>query len=312
MSLDPAILEQAPAPDALTFIDSSMLSTFRSCRRKFYWNYVLKMKPAGQSVHLVAGGAFAAGLEAARIFQFRDHKQGPAHLDDLCHAAMGAFTQAWTVDHEFEEETKNFHNTFHALETYLAEYPPFTDPVQPFMKPDGSPATEFTFAIPLPVNTLAGTPWMFVGRFDLLGYYGPLMVVQDEKTTSALGPYWLRQWDMRGQFLGYTWACRQLNYPVDHCVVRGIAIQKTQHQFATVPVSYTNTLVDRWYHELLNTLHEINHFLEVNQWSYNFGDACSSYGGCGYTDLCKASDPGLFLNNYELNEWNPVSADQGG
>lgn len=312
MLLTPATINPKPPPETLTYIDSSMLSTFRSCRKKFYWNYVQKMKPAGQSIHLLAGGAFAAGLEHARLYQFRDHKDGPAHLDDLCHAAMQGFIRAWNVDSEYEHETKNFHNTFHALEAYLAEYPPFTDPVQPLMKPDGSPATEFTFAIPLPVNNPAGSPWMFVGRFDLLGYYGPLLVVQDEKTTSALGPYWLRQWDLRGQFLGYTWACRQLGYPVDHCIVRGIAIQKTQHQFASVPVNYTNVLIDRWYATLLDTLHEINHFFEINQWSYNFGDACGSYGGCGYADLCKASDPELFLNNYELNEWNPVTADQGG
>jgi hypothetical protein len=308
-----------PNPDDLlheyspTYIDSSMISTFRSCKRKFYWNYVRKMRPRGESIHLVAGGALAAGLEGARRAQFCGNaKDNPLHLDDLLHAAIGPFTRAWTLDHEAVDQTKNFHNTFHALEAYLTEYHPFNDPVQPFIKPNGDPATEFTFTIPLPVNCPNGDPYTFVGRFDLLGLYGDLMVVQDEKTTSALGSYWMQQWDLRGQFLGYTWACRQLGYPVDHCIVRGIAILKTQHTFASVPVQFSNVLIDRWYEELLNTCHEINHYFELKKWPYNFADACSSYGGCGYKDLCKAANADDWLNNYELNHWDPIHADAGG
>lgn len=299
-------------PEPLEYVDSSMLSTFRSCKKKFYWNYIQKLKPAGQSIHLLAGGAFAAGCEAARIRQFANNNTEPVHIDDLLNAAMGAFLKHWGDNPEFENETKNFHNTFHALEQYLVEYPPFSDPVQPFMKPDGNPATEFSFAIPLPVNNPLGHPYTFVGRFDLLGYYGDQMVVEDDKTTSALGPYWLRQWDLRGQFMGYTWACRQLGYPVDHVIVRGIAIQKTQHQFAMVPVQFSNLLIERWYEELLNSCHEINHYFERKLWPYNFGDACSSFGGCSYDTLCKAADPALWMPGYEVNTWNPVRmADQG-
>lgn len=307
----PPPVEFQPYPQ-LAYIDSSMLSTFRSCKRKFYWNYIQQLRPAGESIHLIAGGAFAAGCEAARIRQFRDSPDRQLPIDDLLLAAIPAFAKAWGTYEASEDDAKNYHNTFHALEHYLTEYPPFTDPVQPIIKADGSPTTEFTFAIPLPVRNPAGDPYCFVGRFDLLGKYHDLVVVQDEKTTSALGPYWLRQWDMRGQFIGYVWACRQLGYPVDHVVVRGIAIQKTQHQLVSVPVAYSNIQVDRWYEELLNSLHELNHCYANEFWSYNFGDACSSYGGCGYVDLCKAADPSLFLTNFQRHVWNPVTADASG
>lgn len=302
-----------PDPPPLTLIDSSIISTFRSCRRKFYWNYVQKFKPLGTSIHLIAGGAFAAGIEAARIEQFKPANAArQLHTDQLCWAAMAAFAKAWGDYPEMGEEAKNFHNTFHALERYLEEFPPFTDMVQPVIKPDGMPATEFSFAIPLPVNNPAGEPYIFAGRFDLLGRIGDLIVVQDEKTTSALGPSWLRQWDLRGQFLGYTWACRQLGYHVDHCVVRGIAIQKTQHQFLPVPVQYSDHLIERWYEELLNTCHEINYHFEHKLWPYNFADACSSYGGCSFHDLCLSRNPEPWLTNYEHNSWSPIQVDGGG
>lgn len=302
-----------PHPKPPVLIDSSMISTFRSCRRKFFWSYIQRLKPLGESIHLTAGGAFAAGIEAARIAQFGTAARSKQlSTDNLCEAAFPAFLKAWGDYPTDTEDAKNFHNTFHALERYMQEFPPFTDMVQPFIKPDGMPATEFSFAIPLPVHNPDGEQYMFAGRFDLLGVFNDLLVVQDEKTTSALGPYWLRQWDLRGQFLGYVWACRQLGYAVDHCVIRGIAIQKTQHQFLPVPVQYAQHLVDRWYEELLNTLHEINFHFSNNLWPYNFADACSSYGGCGFHDLCIAKDVTPWLSNYEHNAWSPIQLDGAG
>lgn len=310
--MNPPILN--PKPEPLTLVDSSIISTFRSCRRKFYWNYVQRLKPLGTSIHLVAGGAFASGIEAARIAQFGPSNPTGRKLsaNELAYAAMPAFSAHWGDYPDCGEEAKNFHNTFHALERYLEEFHPVDDMVLPYMKPDGNPATEFSFAIPLPIDNPAGEPYLFAGRFDLLGYFGGkdgVLVVQDEKTTSALGPMWLRQWDLRGQFIGYTWACRQLGYPVDHCVIRGIAIQKTQHQFLNVPVQYSQHIVDRWYAELIQTCHEINFHFENDLWPYNFAEACGSYGGCSFSELCLAKTPEPWLNNYEKNTWSPIHLD---
>lgn len=310
----PTVPRLDPSPEPISLIDSSCIATFRACRRKFYLSTVQKLKPLGQSIHLVAGGAFAAGIEAARIAQFGtpEARARALSLDELCQAAMRGFSRAWGDFPESGDEAKNFHNTFHALERYLEEFPPFTDMVQPVIKPDGLPATEFSFAIPLPVNNLRGEPYLFAGRFDLLGRIGDLVVVQDEKTTSALGPSWTRQWDLRGQFIGYTWACRQLGYPVDHCIIRGVAIQKTQHQFLPVPVQYAQHVIDRWYEELLNTCHEINYCFEHQLWPFNFADACSSYAGCSFAQLCLVRDPEPWLTNYEVNTWSPINLDGGG
>jgi hypothetical protein len=143
----------------------------------------------------------------------------------------------------------------------------------------------------------------------MLGLYGDRMVILDEKTTSALGTYWMQSWDMRGQFCGYTWACQQLGYSVDHVIVGGVAIQKTQHQFLRVPVQYPNFLIERWYNELLYTLHEMNQCYEAQVWNYNFGDACTSYGGCSFKELCLAENPDLWLNNFEPRTWSPIPLD---
>ena len=51
-------------------IDSSMLNTYRSCKKKFYYNYLLNLHPPGRSVHLVAGAAFADAIDAARKYAY--------------------------------------------------------------------------------------------------------------------------------------------------------------------------------------------------------------------------------------------------
>ena len=134
------------------YVDSSILSTWRSCKQKAFRSFVQNIAPKGESIHWLAGGAFAAGCEAARIAQFKNSPDTQLSTDDLLHAAIGPFMAAWK-GHEIDPDiAKNPHNTFHALEGYLNEYPPFTDMVQPLIKPDGNPAVEFNFTIPLPVQ----------------------------------------------------------------------------------------------------------------------------------------------------------------
>ena len=53
-------------------IDSTLLGTYRSCPHKAFRQYIEHWKPAAESVHLIAGGAFADGIEAARRAFYED------------------------------------------------------------------------------------------------------------------------------------------------------------------------------------------------------------------------------------------------
>lgn len=44
-------------------VDSTMMSCFRSCPQKFFREFVQGYRPAGISIDLHAGGAFALALE---------------------------------------------------------------------------------------------------------------------------------------------------------------------------------------------------------------------------------------------------------
>ena len=310
--------EGTPQLSLPSYVDSSMLSTWRSCRRKFFWSTLNSLYPIGKSVHLVAGGAFAAGMEGARRLVFsNDRAHRPSH-SDLLQAAYRSFAREWGSNPDFEGEAKSFENTFQALAAYLNQHPPETDPVQPLRRPDGSPAVEFTFSIPLeegPRHPETGDPFLFVGRFDLLGSYNGLPCVVDEKTTSSIGFSWDSQWDLRGQFMGYIWACQQLGYEVNTAVVRGIGILKKDFKFATSIKQFPQYLINRWHSQLIMDVDQIVRAYEGLQetpgteqgwFPYNFADACSAYGGCAFTTLCSASNPEAFFGQYARHRWDPL------
>ena len=58
-------------------IDSTILSTYRACSQKAFRQYMEHWKPSEESVHLIAGGAFAKGLETARSTYFQGHYARP-------------------------------------------------------------------------------------------------------------------------------------------------------------------------------------------------------------------------------------------
>jgi hypothetical protein len=288
------------------YLDSTMIATFRSCRRKFYWQFIRNLVLDGQNIHLTAGGAIAASLDHIRRTQFG---HPPLYVDHLLASALPTFLSAWgdlVVD---PDHPKSIHRTIHALEAYITQYHPASDEIQPLERTDGSPTSEFTFAIPLPVLHPSGDPFIYCGRFDLLGRHtiNSRVVIVDEKTTGSLGANWTRQWDLRGQFLGYTWACQQLGFEVYDCIVRGIGMYKTGPQFLSVPVNFPNHLIDRWYQQLLATTAELVWCFENDSWSYDFADACSSYGGCPYVDLCRHREPEPWFSNYTTRTWSPVA-----
>src|SRR5262245_15320899 len=133
-------------------IDSSTLSTWRSCRKKFFWSSISSLYPLGKSVHLIAGGAFAAGMEAARRLAFGGTRNNKTSHHDLLEAAFPAFAREWGDYIPPEESSKSFHNVFQALSEYLSLYPPQEDVIQPLIRPTGEPTVEFTFTIPLDIR----------------------------------------------------------------------------------------------------------------------------------------------------------------
>ncbi len=297
------------------YIDSSTLSTWRSCRRKYFWSTISSLYPLGKSVHLIAGGALAAGMEAARRLAFSRDRDNKPTSDDLLEAAYKAFIREWGDYIPPEESNKSFHSVFQALAFYLNEYPPEKDPIQPYIDASGNPAVEYTFTIPLEIrHPETKDPILFVGRFDMLGSYNGLPGVVDEKTTQRMTGGGT-QWDLRGQFMGYCWACQQMGVDVKMAYVREIGIYAKDYKIQTHIIQFPQHLIDRWAKQLLIDVQAMvgayrGLLLKIEpdlQYPFNFADACTAYGGCSFASLCLAKDPSAYFSSFSNYRWNPLA-----
>lgn len=295
------------------YIDSTMLSAFRSCPRKFYHEFLLGLRPHETSIHLHAGGCFATALE---YFYYACFNQGkPSH--EALKDAFVAFTKAWgDYPKELESKSasgaaKSFDNMWEAIANYIQTYPPHTDIVQPYRSDEGNVTTEFSFAIPLdgpdfPRHPVTGEPFLYAGRFDLLGSYQGRPCVRDEKTTAYAGATWSEQWNLRAQFMGYVWACQQCGIPLDTVVVRGVVIQKTQIRQIEAVKIFPDYIIARWYTQLARDLHRLVACWTSRYFDYNFGDACVGFSGCIFRSVCSAREPRVWMREYTVSRWNPL------
>ena len=301
-----------------TYLDSSMLSTADSCKQKFFNEYVLCITPHGRSPDLHAGGAFALGVELIRKLYY----EKGVGLEECYHRVFPHFVRFWGTFEPPESNPKDFINMWMALEEYFQTYDPATDPIQPYKDENGKFGIEYNFAIPMDViHPETGEPILFVGRFDLLAYYLDTLVIVDEKTTKAIGPTWVNQWNMRGQFIGYTFAVRHHGLPCVGALIRGIAIQKTQYKHAQVLVTFPKWQIERWWHEANRKAQELvdcwvklkaaqDTRTAVDTFTHSYGEACGSYGGCHYADpICTVQNPWDWYDSFERRVWNPLDKD---
>ena len=110
-------------------IDSTILGTFRSCPQKAFRQYIEHWKPQSESVHLVAGGAFADGIEAARRAYY---EQGKNAEDSVAEGLQRLITKYG----DFEcppESGKSLERTAGALEFYFNSYPLGHDGATPLL-----------------------------------------------------------------------------------------------------------------------------------------------------------------------------------
>lgn len=290
-------------------VDSTMMSCFRSCPKKFYEEFILGLRPTAVSIDLHAGACFASALE--NIYGML---ATGIELETAKVRAFGMFMDQWGDFEALKETPKSRERIWEAVDEYFKQWPPLTDPVQPFKK-EGS--NEFTFAIPLePVTATeaeggfpahpSGTPYLYSGRFDLLGRWGTKIVPRDEKTTTSIGNKWAQQWNLRSQFMGYCWACQASGLEVDTVCVRGIGILKTKFTMVDAFKTYPQHLIERWYEQLRRDLWRVRRAWDEGYWDYNFGESCSSYGGCVFMDTCTSPQPDRWRSQFTVRRWNPV------
>jgi hypothetical protein len=289
-------------------IDSTLLAAFRSCPQRAFRQYIEHWKPASDSVHLIAGGAFAEGIEKARRAYFE--------VGDAAPEAVALGLQALIHKYgDFEcppDSAKSLERTCGALEFYFENYPLGADGATPITFMDGRRGIEFSFAQPLPINhPVTGEPLIYTGRADMIAEAFGGIYIFDEKTTSSLGPSWSRQWDMRSQFTGYCWAARESGLNPAGVCVRGVSILKTKYDTQQVVTYRSPYEIDRWLDQVVRDINRMIECWKEGYWDFNLDHACTEYGGCALQVVCKSADPQAWLDTYFVKRvWDPLAREE--
>lgn len=293
--------ERPPFP---AVIDSSIISTFRACEWKALLEYFFHWKPRNPSIHLHAGKAYAAGLEAARVAFF---VQG--HSPEASQAlGLEALRAEWGDFIAPENATKSLDRMLGALVFYFERYPLPTDLARP-LKMGDKHAIEFSFAEPLNVeHPETGDPIILAGRADQIVSFAGGTYIEDDKTTSQLGASWARSWDLRSQFTHYCWAAQKMGIRVDGVLIRGVSILKTKYETQETVTSRPPWMIERGINQLERDIERMIEAWKSGAWNMNLDHACADFGGCAFRQVCLVSDYQPFLEaDFQRREWNPVT-----
>ena len=294
-------MTRPPFPEV---IDSSLLAAFRSCPRKAQLEFFEHWKARDPSVHLIAGAAYAKGLEVARKAYYVEG-QPP---DDAIALGLSALLAAYGDFQCPEDSAKSPARMAGALEFYFERYPLTTDPAVPMELPGGTRGIEFSFVEPIEAtHPETGNPLLYCGRMDMLVNLEGMALGEDDKTTSQLGASWPRQWDLRSQFTSYVWGAGRAGIKLDGFLVRGVSILKTKYDTLQAITYRPAWQIDRWYEQVLKDVRRMVECWESGYWDYNLDHACAEYGGCPFSQVCQMSQPEALLEQrFQRRRWDPV------
>lgn len=296
-------------PDFPMTIDNTMRSSFVKCPQLYFRTYFQHWKPIQESVDLVAGKAFAAGVEEVRK-EF--HERGNKDHDDCIAIGVQRLITEYGDFEPPERHVKTLDRMVGALDEYFRNYGFATDHIQPHFH-DGKPAVEFSFAIPIPGTShpTTGDPIIYTGRFDMLGVYNGALFVVDEKTTKQLGQSWIKSWALASQFTGYCWAAKEYGYPVAGAIIRGISILKTKYGHAESLQYRPQWFIDRWLTQLAKDVARMIEAWKSEDWEYNLDNSCNAYGGCPLVDVCNSQNSVRVLErDFVKRVWDPLAHEE--
>lgn len=284
--------------------DSTSLSTFVTCPRKYFYSMLQGWTAQQKSVHLIFGGHYATALE-----HFHKHRAAGVDYDTALRLVVREALEA-TWDHEkgapqdWMHTSKTRDTLIRSIVWYLEYYR--DDPMQTVLLSGGRAAVEYSFSIDLDET------YTYCGHIDRLVNYGGDIYVQDQKTTgSQITPRFFEGYSPDYQMTGYTWAGRIIfNMPVKGVVIDAAYIAVGFTAFGRQPVTRSDRQLEEFRTEVLHYIGEAKRCHESGYYPMD-RTACGNYGGCEFKQICSAV-PGIRENLLQggfkkRDRWDPLA-----
>lgn len=274
--------------------DYSTLSSFQTCRKKYYFEHIRNLRPKLKGAALEFGGAVHEGLDA---YYSTDDKVEGIKL------AKQKFYDNWT-DRE-GDELRTVENGIKMLDWYATKYKH-----EPF-KVLGKPETGFVFFI---------GDILFGGRIDLPVEWDGNLWIMEHKTTTRLSSSYFSQYELDKQCTGYIIAAEEyFKRKVHGCIVnvmepwkeliRPTAKSKQpEDHFARSPITRSTMLKDRFKLNVQRIVRDIKWCEENDEYmEAEKKEVCHYYNRpCPYLQLCQhGEDERVIASEYTIEKWEP-------
>lgn len=299
----PAPLVQVPSWDV---IDSSKLSAFMDCPRRFFYEYVLGWRSENKNNHLIFGHAWHKAMEHMLLHGYSQPEILRAYeLFEL------DYRQHFGPETDELYEPKSPFNAFRALAAYALQYA--SD-----MYEFGTKYTEIGGRIML------SDKYHLHFRMDSVNETKDKMPMSlEHKTTGSASRQWADQWSLSLQVGTYTHVlkCMFPDAETVLVVVNGTVFQKTKIDFKRVNCYKRDQHMQVWLNNTLSWIEQVRNEYQclanctdddsvMLAFPMNTG-SCTKYFGCPYHVYCcawpnplqRCEDPptGIIIEH-----WNPM------
>lgn len=305
--------------DGLQFAwDATSIKIAEDCLYKYKLKMIDGWQPAQKSVHLLFGGWYASALE--RYYKLK--ATGLDTNDALCEVVHLALKETWF--YELDEEgnqkldeagnpigkpwasdhtAKTRENLIRSIIWYVDQFE--DDPVEVFIKPDGSPAVEYSFSFEVDDGI------MFSGHIDRLVQYGGGYYVMDQKTSgSTITPQFFDQFDPDSQMSLYTMAGKIIySQPVKGVIIDAAQIAVGFTRFLRGFTFRDEPKINEWYKSAMYHIQAARKATETGFFPMN-PSSCNKYAGCEFRRICNQSphvrDQFLKGDFVKGERWDPL------
>ena len=117
--------------------------------------------------------------------------------------------------------------------------------------------------------------------------------MKDDKTTgSSIGNHWSEEWDLRSQFIGYTWAAKRGHPRLQGSRARHLPFKIKRSSTSKNDKVTPTTFVERWLQKTVRrNLISMVKAHDEGYFEFNLADACTQYGNCIFMDRCGVPTP---------------------
>jgi len=294
------------------WLDGSKIDCFNLCPQKYYYRYVMHIRPKGgpgsalsfgHAIHkamevLYGGNPFTmviCPLHGSGHCQFCERSNG------FMPAIAGAFLAAYPEDPEDDKDVRTRSRGLEILTAYIRKYR--RDVFKTL-------AVEVPFSIPF-------SGFTYVGRIDLIGQWENEEIRPvDHKHTTRFGEMFNEQFHLSGAITGYIRTTHLLTRasgapPVTRAMINGLRVTTRiqDESFARPVTSRTPEEIAQWEDAVQRTHDRIQTMHNNEYWPRHAPFACWAYNKrCEYWSLCtnsRQTAKDIIDGDFEVVEWSP-------